>query len=234
MIQILYVCHDNRRSPELASRLHSLEESGWKVRVHITHSGKAVIPSSNIPAPDALVADLAHTENTGMLCSLREAADNQWGATPRIPLLALVQARHLGALEWIRCSGDFQCPPHSPQELCHRILALLRHRNIPPTQSGVLALPGTRIHTRDGRAESETGNDLPLTHREFELLTFLAKNRGRYFQRQCLLDRVWGADFDGSERTVDVHVRRLRAKLPGDTASLLETRHGFGYGLRDS
>ena len=73
---------------------------------------------------------------------------------------------------------------------------------------------------------------LPLTPREYDLLRFLSLYRGKFFARDRLLDMVWGVDFEGGERTVDIHVRRLRAKMPSQAAHLLETRRGIGYGLR--
>ena len=73
---------------------------------------------------------------------------------------------------------------------------------------------------------------LPRTPREYELLRFLALHRGKFFARDRLLDLVWGVGFEGGERTVDIHVRRLRAKMPPLAAALLETRRGLGYGLR--
>ena len=76
------------------------------------------------------------------------------------------------------------------------------------------------------------GRILPLTPREFDLLRFLSLHRGKFFARDRLLDMVWGVDFEGGERTVDIHIRRLRAKMPPESAGLLETRRGIGYGLR--
>jgi two-component system alkaline phosphatase synthesis response regulator PhoP len=73
---------------------------------------------------------------------------------------------------------------------------------------------------------------LPLTPREYELLQFLLTHRGRLFSRERLLDLVWGVDFEGGARTVDIHIRSLRAKLPPDAARLLTTQRGIGYGFQ--
>ena len=72
---------------------------------------------------------------------------------------------------------------------------------------------------------------LNLTVREFDLLSFLMRSPGVVFNRETLLQRVWGWDFDGGSRTVDVHVQTLRQKL-GDAAGLIETVRGVGYRLR--
>ena len=75
------------------------------------------------------------------------------------------------------------------------------------------------------------GKPLSLTMREFDLLEFLAASPGVVFTRETLLQRVWGWDFDGGSRTVDVHVQTIRAKL-GDHAGLIETVRGVGYRLK--
>ncbi len=75
------------------------------------------------------------------------------------------------------------------------------------------------------------GRPVSLTHQEFALLRFLCQNRGRVYSRQQLLDRVWGVDYYGSSRTVDIHVRRLRMKL-GHGVAPLETVRGVGYKMR--
>ena len=81
-----------------------------------------------------------------------------------------------------------------------------------------------------GRSSRDAGEAIELTYQEFELLKFLASHPGQAFTRDQLLARVWGYDYFGGSRTVDIHVRRLRAKL-GD-ALPLETLRGAGYKLR--
>jgi DNA-binding response OmpR family regulator len=77
------------------------------------------------------------------------------------------------------------------------------------------------------------GRVVDLTYKEFELLRFLAERRGRVFSRAKLLQEVWGYDFYGGTRTVDVHVRRLRAKLGPEHEHLIETVRGVGYRAAD-
>ena len=72
------------------------------------------------------------------------------------------------------------------------------------------------------------GEALDLTFREYELLKFLALNRGRTFTREALLNRVWGYDYFGGDRTVDVHITRMRKKL-GNYASVISNKIGYGY-----
>ena len=93
----------------------------------------------------------------------------------------------------------------------------------------VIEVGGLRIDTL-GRAASFDGEALKLTLREFDLLAFLAHQPGRVFSREELLRKVWGYDYLGETRTVDVHVRRLRVKL-GETHRVIETVTGAGYKL---
>ena len=79
------------------------------------------------------------------------------------------------------------------------------------------------------RATTELRRQLSFTHQEFELLRFLAQNRGRVFTREALLNQVWGYDYYGGTRTVDVHVRRLRAKLGSEYESMIGTVRQVGY-----
>jgi DNA-binding response OmpR family regulator len=73
------------------------------------------------------------------------------------------------------------------------------------------------------------GQPIELTYKEYELLKFLATHRGRVYSREVLLERVWGEEYFGGTRTVDVHIRRLRAKLPHPTTNMIETVRNVGY-----
>ena len=84
------------------------------------------------------------------------------------------------------------------------------------------------------RCEVSVGEKLvSLTFKEYELLKFLVTNRGRVFTRESLLDKVWGFDYFGGDRTVDVHVRRLRSKIEDAEHSFIETVRGIGYRFKD-
>ena len=83
-----------------------------------------------------------------------------------------------------------------------------------------------------GHEARERGRRVPLTHQEFELLRFLAQHRGKVFTREQLLTRVWGYKYAGGTRTVDIHVRRLRAKLGAVQGGMIETVRNVGYKMR--
>jgi DNA-binding response OmpR family regulator len=130
-------------------------------------------------------------------------------------------------------ADDYLTKPFSPRELAARVRAVLRRRRDAPQprpNREVLGFEGLVIDT--GRREVRCGgNDVELTALEFDLLAALAESPGRVYSRRQLLERVWGWDYVGDERVVDVHVRNLRRALGDDAAdpSVIGTVRGVGY-----
>lgn len=178
-----------------------------------------------------LLADLCASADCLPVQHARRLLRCIWGEDLPLPLIiALFQPRHLGLPDWRAYVDDFLLPPHAPEEVLARTsLLLFRRRHILPENT--IVLPGITIHLDTGRVRGAGGEVVPVTPREYDLLKFLATHRGRLFSRSRLVDLVWGVDFEGGERTVDIHVRRLRAKLPAEAAALLETRRSVGYGI---
>ena len=123
-------------------------------------------------------------------------------------------------------ADDYLVKPFSPRELVARVRAILRRTREGPAPQDVIALGDLEVDLRRREAR-RAGEVVALTTREFDLLAFLANNVGLALSRQQLLDGVWGADWYGDERTVDVHVAQLRKKLGPD----LPARHRVGRRL---
>ena len=181
--------------------------------------------------PDALVIDLTTSHALLPTAHVQRLMRQAWGdEAPLPPALALLDWKHFHLPDWPVRIDDFLLPPYAPQEALARIaLLLFRKRHV---QTGhTLRFADLLVDLESGLAFDAQNGLLPLTPREYELLKFLLTHRGKIFARDRLLDLVWGIDYEGGERTIDIHIRRLRAKLPPGAASLLETRRGAGYGF---
>lgn len=131
-------------------------------------------------------------------------------------------------------ADDYVVKPFSPRELVARVKAMMRRvgSRTNANDKAVLKFSGLTINTEAREADVD-GNKLSMTPKEFELLTFLAKNPGKVYTREQLLEFVWGYDFYGDLRTVDTHVKKIREKLSrygdGQAASYISTVWGVGY-----
>ncbi|GAA0511241.1 response regulator transcription factor [Deinococcus depolymerans] len=206
-------------------RFH-LERAGLRVTALASTAGAL----DALGGADALVLDwmLPGESGLGFLRRLRADAELR-----RLPVLMLTaraaEAERVEGLE--SGADDYLTKPFSAAELVARVRALLRRTQpeVPPTMTnGPLTVDVGAAEARVGGAR------LNLTRREFDLLAFLTQHVGRVYSRTELLDRVWGADFLGGERTVDQHVTQLRAHLGDDPSrpGFLETVRGKGYRMR--
>lgn len=145
-----------------------------------------------------------------------------------VPALLAVPERQVARVEPSSGFDDFIVLPYFATELYARIRALEWRNSEFATEERFKV--GALLIDRAAHEVAVNGRRVQLTAKEFALLAFLSSNRGRVYTRDALLARVWGARYEGGPRTVDIHVRRLRAKL-GD-ALPLETMRGAGYKLR--
>lgn len=144
------------------------------------------------------------------------------------PCLVALDPGQVARLEPSAGFDDFIVTPCNPSELYARIRAQEWRRSEFSTEERVKI--GALVIDRAAHDATAGGRRIDLTAKEFALLSFLAANRGRVFSRETLLARVWGSAYEGGPRTVDIHVRRLRAKLGSDLP--IETLRGAGYKLR--
>ncbi len=147
---------------------------------------------------------------------------------PTIPLLLVVRAERFAELSNNEdLFDDFVLFPATDEELDARLTHLLR-RSMKTQNNDVITYGPLALNPETYQAVID-GNPLDLTFMEYELLRFLASHPGKVFTRETLLSRVWGYEYYGGARTVDVHVRRLRAKLGEEHAVLIETVRSVGY-----
>ena len=146
------------------------------------------------------------------------------------PTLLVVAVPRLAGIDFSAGFDDFILSPVVPAEL-HARLRQLDWRTA-TFGSDEIIKAGDLLIDVAGYEVRLAGRRLDFTHQEFELLRFLAQNRGRVYSREQLLQRVWGYHYAGGTRTVDIHIRRIRAKLDGPTAGLIETVRNVGYKMR--
>lgn len=177
--------------------------------------------------PDLILLDIMLPEEDGLqiLRKLRASP-----ATKKLPVMMLTAkgSEYDKVLGLDNGADDYVAKPFGMMELVARIRALLRRTGGPEET-------GEREFTREGLSVSPTrhvvrvnGQEVALTLKEFELLCYLLENDGVVLTRDKILAKIWGYDFDGETRTVDVHVRTLRQKL-GECGRLIETVRGVGY-----
>jgi DNA-binding response OmpR family regulator len=191
--------------------------------------------------PDVVVLDLMLPDGSGWdLCRELAAGSGPERLRPGILMLTALDAEadRVAGLEL--GADDYVAKPFSPRELVARVRAVLRRRP-PAGPPGDAGTPGGAEPLRIGplsidrrRVEAAVGGrPVPLTATEFRLLAALAEAGGEVRSRDALLDLVWGEDFVGDRRTVDVHVGHIRDKLEhAGAGGLLQTVRGFGYRLR--
>ena len=175
--------------------------------------------------PDLVLLDLMLPEEDGIsiLKKLRQAPQ-----TARLPILLLTakSSEYDKVLGLDSGADDYVAKPFGMMELVSRVRALLRRTE--PEQRADTCDAGP-IHVDLNRhMVTVDGNAVTLTFKEFELLCYLMENKGMVLTRDQLLSKIWGYDFDGETRTVDVHIRTLRQKL-GEAGACIETVRGIGY-----
>lgn len=174
--------------------------------------------------PAVVLLDIMLPEEDGLSVLAKLRADREYADTPVIMLTAK-SSEYDKVIGLDSGADDYIAKPFGTMELISRIKALMRRtRRDTRTEYSFGALcVNTSKHT-----VTVNGEDVQLTYKEFELLCYLLENIDAVLTREKILSRVWGYDFDGESRTVDVHIRTLRQKL-GDAGRMIETVRGIGY-----
>ncbi len=174
-------------------------------------------------SPEVVVIDL---RNGGDVLAQTRNLIATYDQVAEAPRLAVAGSTDLCELE-SKYFTDFVLWPCETSELALRIARLLTKG--PAAKGGKIISADSLVIDTDSFEVSVDGRQLALTFKEFELLRFLATHRGRVHTREALLNQVWGYEYFGGLRTVDVHVRRIRAKLGPKCDNLIQTVHGVGY-----
>jgi len=210
---------------------YNLEKEGYQVVEAV--DGLQGLKLARAEKPDLMMLDLMLPLMDGL-----EVCRNLKGnpATSALPIIMLTaKSEEIDKVIGLELGADdYMTKPFSPRELVARVKAVLRRSQKGTTLSGELSVG--RLRFNFSRYEVYAGNTkLELTPKEYELLKMLATNLGKVFSREQLLEKVWGYEYFGDTRTVDVHIRHLRAKMSADpeTAEAIETVRGFGYRLQE-
>jgi len=217
--------------PDIAELIaHSLQRAGHVVETVPT--GSAAVGRVKASAPELIVLDLMLPGMDGLLVCQALRADP---ATASVPIIMVTargeESERIAGLEL--GADDYVTKPFSPRELSARVAALLRRLQRPSANVAPPRLTyGPLQIDVDRHAVEVDGAEVKLTAKEFLLLQYLVEHRGRVLSRDLLLTDVWGYHYTGGTRTVDVHIRRLREKLPF-LADAIVTIKQFGYRLED-
>jgi len=213
----------------------NLTKEGYEV--HVAADGEEALQKVEEVHPDLILLDLMLPKMDGLEVARQVRKNYDMPiimVTAKDSELDKVLGLELGA-------DDYVTKPFSNRELVARVKANLRRQGTPAAQpaeeeaNSDIEIGDLVIHP-DAYMVSKRGDNIELTHREFELLHYLAQHIGQVMTREHLLQTVWGYDYFGDVRTVDVTVRRLREKVEDNPShpKWLETRRGVGYYLRNT
>jgi DNA-binding response OmpR family regulator len=199
---------------------------GLVLDIKTEHLSVESLPHARELAPEVLLVDAA--ENPAQAHAVLRALE---GLQMQVPIVVVLGRADLDLFSWAELADEFLYPGAPELEIRLR-LELVRLRS--GTGEGSMVRLGPIALDVDSYQVTAQGRPLDLTYKEFELLRYLTERPGRVFTRPTLLREVWGYDFYGGTRNVDVHIRRLRAKLGPELEKLIETVRGVGYRAADT
>lgn len=222
---MIYCVEDDNSIRELM--LYTLRASGFEAEGFV--DGQALFAALEQKKPQLITLDvmLPGMDGVEILKRLRSSVD-----TERIPII-MASAK---GTEYDKVLGldlgadDYLAKPFSMLEMVSRIRAVLRRADT--AQTGKVLRLGNLELDPDAHTVRSCGTRVELTYKEYELLRLFLKHPGRVYSRDQLLEKIWGADFVGETRTVDVHIGTLRTKL-GQCGEYIRTVRGVGYRMEE-
>lgn len=203
----------------------ALKEADYQVYFSEDTGLKAVYEEALDRRPDIILLDFTSPRDFDAQAVYRAFRKDRF--LRETPVFALLPEGGMQALDSIPGIGDFIFEPSNPSELVARVRALLK--KVIPTDSKDTIKAGDLVIDVSRYEVAVNGSKIDLTFKEYELLKFLASNKGRVYSRDQLLDKIWGYDYYGGTRTVDVHIRRLRSKIEDRRHTFIETIRNIGY-----
>lgn len=204
--------------------VYTLESVGLKAKG--VESGQELFALLEQVTPELILLDIMLPDMDGMeiLRTLKSSRSYQ-----QLPvIMATAKGSEYDKVSFLELGADdYLVKPFGMLEMVARIKAVLRRCSRPMTATKVLEAPKVELKVEEHQVLVE-GKEVVLTYKEFELLRILLENPGIVFSRDKLLTEIWGYDFSGETRTVDVHIRTLRQKL-GAAEEIIETVRGVGY-----
>jgi len=223
----ILVAEDDRDIADLVALY--IQKAGWTA--HVASSGDDALAYARQSPVDVAILDVMLPGLSGLEVCRALRADKATAAIPIIMVTARAdEADRIVGLEI--GADDYVSKPFSPPELVARIRALMRRAKRAEPEEAALHF-GPLVVDLARHTVSDGGRDVKLTAKEFMLLQYLLQHRGRVLSRDLLLGDVWGYRYTGGTRTVDVHVRRLREKLPILVNALVTVKQ-FGYKLEEA
>ena len=223
MIRLFIIASESEQIRKLSSEL---TQKGFICRI--------------VPYSDDMIEQVARQSLDMILINIDEITSNFYAGelverikeSNEIPVIALVHKDKLDNLDAFIKMDDFVVSPWEATELIARIKRVLgqkaRIESKEAIEYGDLVIDSVKYEVSLG------GKPVLLTFKEYQLLKFLASNQGEVFTREALLNKVWGYDYYGGDRTVDVHIRRLRSKIEDRDHSFIDTIRNIGYRFKES
>jgi len=221
----ILVVDDEKDILELVS--YNLQKEGFQIET--SHNGEEALQRIRSERFNLIVLDLMLPGMQGMeLCRTLKSDDT----TSSIPIIMLTaKSEELDKVLGLEMGADdYITKPFSPRELIARVNAVLRRTKEQPIKEKIITIGELEINT-DTYQVVKRGKLIKLSATEFRLLLYLVQKKGRVFNRDMLLDAVWKDEAFVEPRTVDVHIRRLRAQIEDDPSkpAYIKTRRGIGY-----
>jgi two-component system, OmpR family, alkaline phosphatase synthesis response regulator PhoP len=217
---VIFLLEDDESIRKLVT--YTLEQSGYAAAGFSVPSEFWAAMQKDVP--ELILLDIMLPEEDGLSVLRKLRASVHWRDVP-VMMMTAKNAEYDRVIGLDAGADDYISKPFGLMELLARVRAVLRRTGT--------AVPGDYRFGElyvcpDKHIVREAGRDVMLTNKEFSLLCLLMRSPGTAFTRDAIMDSVWGSGFDGENRTVDVHVRTLRAKL-GDAGRFIETVRGVGY-----